>query len=108
MPTEKEITVSGQKALEIADILNATNLKILKEIRHEPLYITTISKKLGLSEAYISEQIKALEDLKLVSVTYQRGDRGIRKICASAIEKITIIIKDEIPTPSNLTEEKSI
>ena len=106
MPTEKEIIVSGEKALEIADVLNATNLKILKELRREPLYITTIAKKLGLSEAYISEQIRALEDLKLVSVEYGRGDRGIRKTCASAIEKITIIIEDEEAQSSESTEEK--
>ncbi len=28
MPTEKEITVYGEKALEIVDVLNSTTLKI--------------------------------------------------------------------------------
>ena len=85
-------------------MLNAANLKILEILRHEPLYIDTIAKKVGLSDAYVSEQIRALEDLKLVSVTYGRGDRGIRKTCTSAIEKITIILKDEEPASSNSTE----
>ena len=107
LSTEKEVTVSGQKALEIADILTATNLRILKLIRSEPLYISTLSNRLALSEAYISEQIKVLEKLGMVSVMYQTGDRGVRKVCRSAIEKITIIIKDEEPASSDSTEEKS-
>ncbi len=106
MPTEKEITVSGEKALEIADVLNATNLKILKLVQKEPLYVSTLSKRLELSEAFISESVRALEDLKLISINYERGERGIRKFCSSALEKITIILKDEEPQSSNLTEEK--
>jgi len=95
MPTEKEITVYGEKALEVVDVLNSTTLKILKSARKTPINITTLSKDLNLSEPYISEQVRALEDLGLVSITYERGKRGIRKISASALEKITIILKDE-------------
>ena len=105
MSNEKEIVVSGVKALEIADVLNATTLKILELLKHEPLYIATISEKLELSDAYVSEQIRALEDLKLVSINYTRGNRGIRKICTTTLEKITIILKDEEPS-SSVTEEK--
>jgi len=95
MPTEKEITVYGEKALEVVDVLNSTTLKILKSARKTPINITTLSKDLNLSEPYISEQVRALEDLGLVSITYERGKRGISKISASALEKITIILKDE-------------
>ena len=95
MPTEKEITVIGEKALEVVDVLNSTTLKILKSARKTPINITTLSKDLNLSEPYISEQVRALEDLGLVSITYERGKRGISKISASALEKITIILKDE-------------
>jgi predicted transcriptional regulator len=31
--------------------------------------------------------------LKLINVSYQKGKRGIRKICESAIRVITIVIK---------------
>jgi len=95
MSTEKEITVSAQKALEIVEVLNSTTFKILKSISCKPLYIGTIAKNLGFSAAYMSVRVQALENLKLLSVTYQRGDRGIRKICSSALEKITISLKDE-------------
>jgi len=108
MPTEKEITVSGEKALAIADVVNATNLKILKLVRKEPLFISTIAKRLDFSEAFVSECVRALEDLKLVSINYERGERGIRKFCSSAVEKITIILKDEELQSSNFTEEKKI
>jgi len=95
MPTEKEIVMCDEKALEVADVLNSTTLKILKLARNNPINITTLSKDLNLSEPYISEQVRALEDLGLVSITYERGKRGISKISASALEKITIILKDE-------------
>ena len=95
MPTEKEITVIGEKALEVVDVLNSTTLKILKSARKTPINITTLAKDLNLSEPYISEQVRALEDLGLVSITYERGKRGISKISTSVLEKITIILKDE-------------
>ncbi len=59
MPTEKEITVYGEKALEVVDVLNSTTLKILKSARNTPINITTLSKDLKLSEPYVSEQVRA-------------------------------------------------
>jgi len=91
----KEITASGAKALEIAEALNSTTLKILQLLSKERLDITTIAKRIGLSEAYISEQVRALEELKLLNINYERGKRGIRKVCDSTFEKITLVISDE-------------
>lgn len=95
MSSPKEITASGAKALEIAEALNSTTLKILQLLSKEHLDITTIAKRIGLSEAYISEQVRALEELKLLNINYERGKRGIRKICDSNLEKITLVINDE-------------
>lgn len=91
----KEMTVSGEAALRIAEALNSTTLRMLQILGHERLDVTTIAKRLSLSEAYISEQVRMLEELKLISVSYERGKRGIRKVCASEIEKVTLIIKDD-------------
>jgi predicted transcriptional regulator len=94
--TEKqEMVVSGDAALKIADALNATTLRILQILWQECLDVSTIGKRLGLSQAYISEQVRLLEELKLINVSYERGKRGIRKICKSAVEKVIIIIKDK-------------
>ncbi len=87
-----EIVVSGEKALDIAEALTATSMKILQLLSKEQLDITTIGLRLGLSEAYISEQVRVMEDLKLVNVTYARGKRGIRKVCETAIKRVTIVI----------------
>ena len=92
--TLKELTVSGSEALKVADALNSTTYRILQLISKERLDVSTIAEKLGFSEAYISEQIRILEDLKLIQVSYERGKRGIRKICELAVEKVTIVIKD--------------
>jgi predicted transcriptional regulator len=88
----EELTVSGNKALEVAEALTATSMRILQLLSKERLDITTIGVRLGLSEAYISEQIKVLEALKIVNVSYERGKRGIRKVCQLAIKRIEIII----------------
>lgn len=97
---EKELVVSGEEALKIADALNATTLRMLQILCQERLDVSTIGKRLGLSQAYISEQVRLLEELKLISVAYERGKRGIRKICESTIQKITIVIKEEKPSTS--------
>lgn len=89
------MTVSGETALKVAEALNSTTLKMLQILGHERLDVTTISKRLELSEAYISEQVRLLEELKLINVSYERGKRGIRKVCESGVDKVTLIIKDE-------------
>jgi predicted transcriptional regulator len=69
LPIE-ELTVSGSNALEVAEALTVTSMRILQLLSNERLDITTIGVRLGLSEAYISEQIKVLEALKIVNVSY--------------------------------------
>ena len=91
MSTE-EIVVSNEKALRVAEALTATTLRILQLLSRERLDVSTIGERLDLSEAYISEQIRILEELKLVDVSYERGKRGIRKICQTAVKRITLVI----------------
>ncbi len=95
--SKNEIVVSGTEALRVADALTATTMRMLQLLWKEPLDVSTIGKKLGLSQAYISEQVKLLEELKLLNVTYARGKRGIRKICSPAVEQVTLIIKEKYP-----------
>jgi predicted transcriptional regulator len=90
----KERIASGEEALKIAEAINSTTMRMLQVLASERLDVTTISKRLNLSEAYISEQVRVLEDLKLINVSYERGKRGIRKICESAVEKVTLVIKE--------------
>jgi predicted transcriptional regulator len=90
------MVVSGDEALKVAEALNSTTLKMLQILSQERLDVSTIAVRLGLSEAYISEQVRVLEDLKLIKVGYERGKRGIRKICESAVKAITIVIKPEV------------
>ena len=93
--SKKKIVVSGEDALRVADALTATTMKILQLLWDEPLDVSTIGKKLGLSQAYISEQVKLLEELKLLNVTYVPGKRGIRKVCSPAVEEVTLLIKED-------------
>ena len=93
--SKRELRVSGSEALEVADALNSTTYRILQLISKESFDVSTIAEKLGMSEAYVSEQISNLEDLKLINVSYGPGKRGIRKICTLAVDSVTIIIKPD-------------
>lgn len=93
--SKKEIVVSGEAAIRVVDALTATTMRMLQLLWQEPLDVSTIGRRLGLSEAYISEQVRLLEELKLISVSYEKGKRGIRKICESVVEKVTIVIKNK-------------
>ena len=88
-----EIVVTGEEALKIGDALTSTSLRILQLISDKRLDVSTIAEKLGLSEPYISEQVRMLEETKLIKVGYERGKRGIRKLCELAVVRVIIVIK---------------
>ena len=88
-----ELVVTGEDALKVADALTSTSFKMLQLLSKERLDVSTIAERLELSEAYMSEQVRLLEELKIIEVNYERGKRGIRKMCKLAVKKITIIIK---------------
>jgi len=88
-----EIVVTGEEALKVADALTSTSLRILQLISDNRLDVSTIAKKLDLSEPYISDQVRMLEDNKLIKVGYERGKRGIRKLCELAVGRVIILIK---------------
>ena len=88
-----EIVVTGEEALKVADALTSTSLRILRLISDRRLDVSTIAEKLDLSEPYISEQVQMLEDIKLIKVGYERGKRGIRKLCELAVGRVIIVIK---------------
>lgn len=90
---KKDMVVSGEEAVKVADALTATTMKMLQLLWDEPLDVSTIGKKLGLSQAYISEQVKLLESLGLLNVAYVTGKRGVRKVCSPAVEQVTLLIK---------------
>jgi predicted transcriptional regulator len=90
------MVVAGEDAQKVAEALTSTTLKMLRMLSEERLDVSTIATRMKLSEAYISEQIRLLEDLKLIKVKYERGKRGIRKVCESAVRVITIVIKPDI------------
>lgn len=90
----KELKLTGEEALKVAQALSSeTCFHILQLLSNEKLDVSTIARRLKLSEAYISEKVRLLEDLKLIKVSYSPGKRGIRKICELAVDKILIVIK---------------
>ncbi len=91
----EEIVVSGEDALKVADALNSTSLRLLQLLSNERLDISTMADRLNLSQPYVSEQIRKLQETNIVRVNYESGKRGIRKICELAVKKVTIVIKPQ-------------
>jgi predicted transcriptional regulator len=89
----EEIVVSGENALRVADALNSTTLRVLQLLSKEGLDISTIAERLNVSQPYISEQVRKLQETNLIKVSYERGKRGIRKMCELAVKKIIIEIQ---------------
>jgi predicted transcriptional regulator len=87
-----ELVVEGEVALKVADALTSTSFRILQLLSKKSLDVSTIAERLGLSEPYMSDQVRLLEELKIIKVGYEKGKRGIRKVCELAVKRITIII----------------
>jgi predicted transcriptional regulator len=68
-------------------------MRVLQLLLKEHLDISTIADRLNLSQPYVSEQIRKLQETNLVRVSYESGKRGIRKICELAVKRIVIEIQ---------------
>lgn len=74
-------------------IASVTRFKILQALaNNDGLDISRLAERLGQTEANISAQVKQLEKAKLVVSRYEPGNHGVRKICNTAVNKITIEI----------------
>lgn len=93
MVLSEEIIVSGEDALKVADALNSASLRVLQLISKEHLDISTIAERLDLSQPYVSEQVRKLQENSLIRVSYESGKRGTRKICELAVKRIIIEIQ---------------
>lgn len=92
--SSEELKTTGKEAVKLIQGLSSiTNFKILQLLSKEDLDVSTIAKKMKLSEAHISGEIRRLIDLHLVKVTYKPDKRGIRKVCMLAVKRISIVIK---------------
>jgi predicted transcriptional regulator len=91
--SSEELKIRGAEALKLIQGLSSiTSFKILQLLSKEELDVSSIAKRLKLSEAHISGEIRRLSELRLIKVSYAPGKRGIRKICILAVKQICIII----------------
>lgn len=89
----KELPLSDEKTLGIVQALSSKlSFRILRLISKEQMDISTIARRLQISEARVSEGISTLEKSGLVQASYAPGKRGIRKLCKPAVQKVVIVI----------------
>lgn len=91
--SSQELRLTGKDALNLVKGLSSiTSFKILQLLSKENLDISSIARRMKLSEAHISGEISRLEDLQLVKISYAPGKRGIRKVCTLAVKQISIVL----------------
>lgn len=80
--------------LRVAAVLgNETCIKILSLLSKRSLDISTLAERLNLTEPTVSVDVQELQNLGLVTVSYAKGKRGIRKICRLAVDRICIKLR---------------
>lgn len=90
----EELKTTGKEALKLVQTLSSiTSFKILQLLSKENLDVSSIARKMKLSEAHISGEVSRLEDMHLVNISYAPGKRGIRKVVMLAVKQISIVIK---------------
>jgi len=89
---KKELEIVNGEATKIFKALaSKTRRTILSLLKNgEKLDISRIAQHLKQTEANISAQIKILEKAGLILSRYEPGERGVRKICEPACEKLII------------------
>ncbi|MHA1298324.1 MAG: ArsR/SmtB family transcription factor [Candidatus Helarchaeota archaeon] len=91
---KSELEISNGNATKIFKALaSETRCKILNLLKNgNKLDISRIAESLNQTEANISAQIKILEKAGLIISRYEPGERGVRKICEPACERLIIKI----------------
>ena len=90
----EELQLSGDEVRPVAVALaNETCLRILSLLSQRDLDGSTLAEKLNLTEPTVSVDIQELQNLGIVTVTYAKGKRGIRKICKLAKDRICIKLR---------------
>jgi predicted transcriptional regulator len=92
--SDQQLEVSGDEVRRVAGALaNETCLRILSLLSRRSLDVSTLAEKLNLTEPTVSVDVQELQSLGLVTVTYGKGKRGIRKICKLAKDRICIKLR---------------
>ncbi|MEM1927901.1 MAG: transcriptional regulator [Acidilobaceae archaeon] len=73
-----------------------TRARIIELLFEGPRDLDDIAAELRQSKANISNQVKRLEDLGLVSSSYHAGERGVRKVVKPRVRRVVI----ELAPPS--------
>ncbi len=84
-----------EQILKIAKAISSkTRYRILQLLTKKEYDISRLAEELNQTEANISAQVKQLENAKLVNSRYEPGNHGVRKICKTAVSKVSFIIYD--------------
>ncbi|MBD3159451.1 MAG: helix-turn-helix domain-containing protein [Candidatus Lokiarchaeota archaeon] len=94
MPSSNDtLELTGDDIIAVGSALGtASRLKIIRLLQEEgPMMITEIAKRLDMTEANSSAQVKILEEVGIIEAEYEAGKHGLKKICS--VKKNKIVFK---------------
>lgn len=87
------LVVQGKDIIKVAVALSSpTRINILNFLRSKEADIGQVAELVKQSKANTSAQIRILERAGLVKTFYRPGVRGVKKVCASNINEIRIVL----------------
>ena len=87
------LVVQGKDIIRVAVALSSpTRLNILNFLRNREADIGQVAELVKQSKANTSAQIRILERAGLVKTFYRPGVRGVKKVCASNVNEIRIVL----------------
>ena len=84
--------LEGEKARKATRAFSSeTCYRILQLLAKESLDVSTISRRLKLSEAHVSGEVSLLQDLKLIKVNYALGKRDRENVGARSRARFVLL-----------------
>ena len=91
--SKETLHVENEEINKVAKALSsATRVKILRLTAEKDIDVSRIAGLLNQTEANISAQIKILEQANLLVSRYEPGMHGVRKICSTKVDTVSILL----------------
>ncbi len=98
------IVTDPEDILRVSEAFSSmTRINILKLVAEKPKSVTELSNELMMSKGNISSQVAELQNAGLIEISYENGEKGIKKMIKSKYDKIIIVLSE---SSSSLQESK--
>lgn len=91
--TELNVTLDNLPILECLG--SETRVRMIEMLREQPMNIKDMARALSISSAIVTKHVQKLEECGIIRTENLAGKRGIQKRCTLAIERMTLLFRNE-------------